>query len=249
LTGVEEYENWLTRHVTKNHSKKSVVSEKKVYLLDGKTFETQESNGFSPVYTEAEKCYINITEAPELGNKKLEISEIENLAMESIGQEIKKIRYTCFEIRQGPEYGPENVHIYLWSSNCHEGSYYSYSKNCAYCFFPRECENCFGSQQLYQSSFSIKCYGSTKLIRCFEVAESNNCRDCYFCYNSENLEECMFCFNTKSKKYAVGNVEIGKEAYLKLKRTIIDKIANSLEKNKTLKWDIYNIGCTEKVNK
>jgi len=97
-------------------------------------------------------------------------------------------------------------------------------------------------EQAAGSSFCMKCYSSTKLTRCFEVNDSNACTDCYFCHNCENLTECMFCFNAKGKRYAIGNVEVGKEAYMKVKRLVQSQLAGELERTKGCKRDIYSIG-------
>jgi hypothetical protein len=79
-------------------------------------------------------------------------------------------------------------------------------------------------------------------MRCFEVNDSNSCTDCYFCHNCEDLKNCMFCFNTKAKRYAIGNVEVGREAYMKIRKLLQEQVADELEKTKSLRHDIYNIG-------
>lgn len=56
----------------------------------------------------------------------------------------------------------------------------------------------------------------------------------------------MFCFNVKSKRYAIGNVEVGKEAYLAIKAKILKQVLEELERTASLKYDIYNIGCPSK---
>ncbi|MCX8195081.1 MAG: hypothetical protein N3G22_03190 [Candidatus Micrarchaeota archaeon] len=43
------------------------------------------------------------------------------------------------------------------------------------------------------------------------------------------------------KRYAIGNVEVGKEKYLQLKAQLLDKIVPQLEKDGRLGFDIYNI--------
>ena len=73
------------------------------------------------------------------------------------------------------------------------------------------------------------------------MSDCNNCRDSYFCYNSENLSDCMFCFNAKAKSYAIGNVEVGREKYMKIKGIILDEIVKRLEKDKKLDINIYNL--------
>ncbi|MFH0817693.1 MAG: hypothetical protein V1909_03600, partial [Candidatus Micrarchaeota archaeon] len=87
------------------------------------------------------------------------------------------------------------------------------------------------------------CYNSVKLTRCFEMDSCRSCSDSYFSHNCEGLSNCMFCFNAKSLRYAIGNVEVGREQYMKIKKRVLDEIVKKLEKDKNLDLDIYNIGC------
>jgi hypothetical protein len=80
------------------------------------------------------------------------------------------------------------------------------------------------------------------VVRCFEVEGCNSCADAYFCHNCEGLSECMFCFNVKSKRYAIGNVEVGKEKYVQIKKTLLEQISGRLQKDKKLEWSIFNVG-------
>ena len=75
-----------------------------------------------------------------------------------------------------------------------------------------------------------------------EMDSCKNCADSYFCHNCENLSDCMFCFNAKNLKYAVGNAEVGKENYMKIKSIVRGEILERLEKGKTLPFDVYSIG-------
>ncbi|MEW6529128.1 MAG: hypothetical protein AB1391_04515 [Candidatus Micrarchaeota archaeon] len=120
-------------------------------------------------------------------------------------------------------------------------SFFHQSKNVAYSFWPKYAEHVFGTYMVFYSEYCINCYKSTKLKRCFEVDNSYNCSDCYFCYNCENLSDCMFCFNTKSKRYAIGNVEIGREQYMRIKKIVLGEITTKLENDKKLDLSIYNI--------
>ncbi len=53
----------------------------------------------------------------------------------------------------------------------------------------------------------------------------------------------MFCFNAKNLSYAIGNVQLQKEQYLRLKKIVLEEIAGKLEKEKQLDLSIYNVGC------
>jgi len=46
----------------------------------------------------------------------------------------------------------------------------------------------------------------------------------------------------KNLKYAIGNVEVGKEEYARVKKMVLDEIAKKVTKDKKLDLSIYNIG-------
>ena len=72
---------------------------------------------------------------------------------------------------------------------------------------------------------------------------SRDCTDLYFGHNCENVQDGMFCFNVKNLKRAIGNAEYSPDEYKKVKSSLLEQISSELEAKKTLKWDIYNIGC------
>ena len=75
------------------------------------------------------------------------------------------------------------------------------------------------------------------------MSNSNSCTDCYFCHNCENVHESMFCFNAKNLCHAIGNRELPKEEYLRIKKLMLAEMAGKLLKNKSLEHGIYNIRC------
>lgn len=96
-------------------------------------------------------------------------------------------------------------------------------------------------------AFSTDRYCETaKLLSYDEVDFRKRYKPLNLCHNIEDCQECMFCFNVKSLRYAIGNVEVGKERYLKIKRMVLDEISKKLEKDKNLGISIYNIGCKAK---
>jgi len=46
----------------------------------------------------------------------------------------------------------------------------------------------------------------------------------------------------KSKRYAIGNVEIGKEKYLKIREIVLKELVEEI-KNRKLKFNVYSLGC------
>jgi hypothetical protein len=52
----------------------------------------------------------------------------------------------------------------------------------------------------------------------------------------------MFCFNVKNMRYAIGNVEVGREKYLEMKKMVLWEIAKRIQEKHDLPFDIYSLG-------
>ena len=115
------------------------------------------------------------------------------------------------------------------------------SKSCAFSYVPRNSENSFGSYLARLSSFTIRCLKSAKLRRCFECDSCRDCSDLLFCHNCESCNDCMFCFNAKNLRYAIGNCEMPREEYLKVKARILDEVNSELSGKKGLSATILSL--------
>ena len=71
---------------------------------------------------------------------------------------------------------------------------------------------------------------------------SNKCSDSYFLHNCENVNDAMFCFNVKNLRNAIGNSQLPPDKFQKTKSSLVEQMFSELEKKKSLKWNIYNIG-------
>jgi hypothetical protein len=78
------------------------------------------------------------------------------------------------------------------------------------------------------------------------VDSSRDCADCYFCHNCENVQSGIFCFNAKNLRYAVGNLEVGREEFLRVKAMLLRRILPELEEGKQPGLDIFNIACANR---
>ncbi len=232
LEGIENYEHWLTRHVNGTVRKiKSAMSDKTVYSPSLEFFKRMERN------------IVTLDESLELGNQSLSLQEVNSFALKNANAVLSQIKTTTPEIIYGKNIGSEECACYGPTKYCYKSTFCWFSDYIAYSFWPRDSEYLFGCSNVAGGSkYSLKCYSSTKLVRCFEVNDSNSCSDCYFCHNCENLRECMFCFNTKGKRYAIGNVEVGREAYMKVKKLVLAEITKELSETKGFRHDIYSIG-------
>ncbi len=229
---LQEYEGWLLENSRKGIVRKSAISGKRVFMGN----------------------YANYPSIPEnrsvLENEGIAIAEnvkpdadVRKASLENIPGIISKIAYLSLDYHDGMNHNITDCFAYADSSNCLSCFPCVQIKDSAYNFWPRSSSHLFGCSVVFDSSFCARCSQSVKLTRCFEVDASRDCSDCYFCHNIEGCHECLFCFNAKSKRFAIGNAEYPKEEYLKIKKLILAEIAEKLEKNKTLDYGIYNIGC------
>ncbi|VVC04177.1 Uncharacterised protein [Candidatus Bilamarchaeum dharawalense] len=230
LAGVESYREWLLENVSKALHIKSQASDNIVYVPDILFFNSIKKN------------MVTLEESLELGKKQLSENDAKMITLANASEKLNGIKYVTSDVMLGNNQDLRKTSTFMHAQHCLDGVWYIYSKCDAYCFWPRESEYCFGGHFLFASNFSMKCYNSVKLARCFELSDCSNCTDCYFCHNCENLNNCMFCFNAKSLRYAIMNVELGRETYLKIKNKIIGEIAEKIEKNKRLELNIYNLG-------
>jgi len=232
LSGFIDYEEWLLKHVSGMIKVKSVISDKEVYLP---------RNEF---YDEVNKRVVTIEEAyEELGKKQITESELEALTLSNAPTILRNISVTTSDTQYGTNSNLIECPMYYNSHYGFRAPALNQSKHVIYSFWPRKSEYMIGCHYVFTSKFCIKCYDSENLTRCFEVGDSNNCTDCYFCHNCDNVSNSMFCFNVKSKRYAIANVEVGREQYLKIKEIVLNEICKKLEKEKGFGLSIYDLGC------
>ena len=235
LTNIVDYEKWLTKHSGMVIGVKSKISDETVYVPPLESFVAIKDSA------------IKEAEALEYGKMKVGLKELDGLTPLNAWDKLKEIKLTTPEISVGETM--DIVECSGYGVNCahaFRGSFIYADRCVAYSYFIRNSEYIFGSSLVFLSKYCINCYHSQNLTRCFEVSDSTNCSDCYFCHNCEGMSNAMFCFNTKSKRYAIANVEIGPEAYGKIKKLVLEGLVKRIEARKGLDLDIYNIGCWKK---
>jgi hypothetical protein len=231
LAGYSDYEAWLTRGINGMREVPSAMSGKRTYLPLFSFYEAISQR----LLTEGEAY-------GTAGRKHLPEEGVRGLSLANAAHALKDISITTSETTMGTCSHMKECAIYYDSSSCFRSSLVAISKCVIYSFWPRNSEYLLGCNYSFSCSFCIRCFNSESLTRCFEVSDSANCSDCYFCYNCDSLQDCMFCFNTKAKKYAIGNVQLPQEQYKRIKGLLLAKMADELEKTKSLKWGIFNIG-------
>ncbi|MFA5105991.1 MAG: hypothetical protein WC506_03460 [Candidatus Micrarchaeia archaeon] len=98
-----------------------------------------------------------------------------------------------------------------------------------------------GFFRMLDSEFTINCYDVVECKRCLEVDSSSRCSDCYFCHNCEACENCILCSNAKGLRFAVLNVEVGREKYMEIRKMLLAHIADGLEKDKRIDESIFDM--------
>ena len=233
LSGIDKYADWLYRHAHKMEVVKSAASGKRMFFLPYVT----------ALPDLPKDRMLTMEEALWHGeNSAVSQEDAEGMGMENTHEKIGKLAYFSIEFREGKNPCITDCLMSLFSSYCYRTSGMVYAKYCACGMWPRSSERCFGFDTLWDCSFCINCYHSVKLTRCFEMDSCHSCTDSYFCHNAENCHDAMFCFNTKNLKYAIGNVEVGRERYMKIKKTLLAEIGKRLEKEHGMEIGIYSIG-------
>jgi hypothetical protein len=233
LKGMDNYKEWLLKHTHTLIKLKSASSGKEVLFIPFVV----------ALPALPDNRLLTMEEALWLGeHSAITKQEAEGMSMQNAHESIGKIGFFPIEFWEGKNTFITDCYMSLYSSYCYLTSAMVQAKYCACGMWPRTSEHCFGFDSLLDCNFCVKCYSSTKLQRCFECDSCNSCSGCYFCHNAENCHDCMFCFNVKNMKYAIGNVEVGKEEYARVKRMVFGEIAAKVAKDKKLEWSIYNVG-------
>lgn len=232
LTGpMTDYEGWLMRHVRAPPKTKSPLSGKPLWVLPILFNE--------PV----RNTHVSLEEAAEAGKKKIGEDEVARLTLANASSLLSPIALFTCEVTLGQNAQVADTVSYSDAVRCFASSTMYDSKECAYdTWVSHNAERMFGCDHTFYSKSCIHAYRSLRMMRCFEVSDSLDSTDCYFSHNVENCQDCMFCFNVKGKRFAIGNVEMKKEDYLRIKKLVLAEIAQKLEKDKTLPWGIYNLG-------
>ncbi|MBN2122414.1 hypothetical protein JW721_05180 [Candidatus Micrarchaeota archaeon] len=236
LGGMLKYEDWLLG---------GSVRVKVVRGADGKEAHRVDSvvPGLKDVPQER---FVGGEEALRLGKeKKAEIGDGVGLA--GILEEAGRIGYFTHEFRFGASMGLVDNPISYSSVDIYKVFDTTNSKHSGCTFTAIESEYVFGGRyRMLHSRMCINCFESTSLSCCFEVDSSFSTANSFFCHNCENLDGGIFCFNAKGKRYAVGNTEVGRGEYLRIRKILLDYVVGELEGKGELGLSILKIGEREK---
>ncbi|VVB56660.1 Uncharacterised protein [uncultured archaeon] len=233
LSDIDDYGPWLLRHVKPMEERRSAISAKPLGVCP-------KTMSLIPIPKDR---VVGMREADAIGQSvQADPGRVERICLSNAHELISKLAYFDMDFWIGQNSNIVYCVVSVHSSDCYRMAAPVYSKLCAYSFWCVRSESCFGCDTIFDSSCCVNCYYSLKLTRCFELDSSRDCSDCLFSHNIENCQDCMFCFNVKAKRYAIGNVEMKKEDYLRVKKMLLAEIAHTLGKDKKLDLDIYNVG-------
>ncbi len=174
---------------------------------------------------------VNMDEAEEIAKMHLTFEDGEEVSLKSVLGKISPIAFFRAEFAEGSNANNMETQIPYTATNTYRVVDATYAKNCAYDTFALNSEYIFGSYRAIYSKFCIRCHSNFNLSSCFEMDNCTNSANSMYCHNVEGVDSSMFCFNTKSKRHAIGNVEVGRENYLKVKKIVLDEITQKLEKD------------------
>ena len=228
LTPISKYEGWLRRRVPGGKRVKSCFGSGVAYLPDYGFFKRMPEAKVASLEDEAKASQPLLKSA-------------DGITLDGIRQ--AAAQGACFvpTYSQGNNIGVEDSFGCIDCLNVKHAFDPFTSKNCAYALSIMEAEGSFGLHRCKAPKFSIHLYNCWNVQRCFEMDSANNCSDSMFCHNVENLQNCLFCFNVKSKRYAIGNVEVGKEKYEEFKKQLLARVLPELESTGALSFDIYSV--------
>jgi len=186
-----------------------------------------------------DKLVIPLESFDSIGAKKAHLSEKETLAS-LLGKVGEFARYAT-DLKEGDNLDVVECTLY---KNLVHGYHIlgAFDNKCVACISWSDFnESLFGCYRTFYSKFSMHCYHSSKLSCCFEMDSCNSCSCSYFCHNCENLQDCMFCFNVKNLRHAIGNVQVGREKFLEMKKRLQAYLLKELKEKGKVRQSIYHL--------
>ena len=228
--GIDRYEEWLCGNTLKLREVISPFGRKTYYPL--------ELSLFSKI---PKKRIVGNFELIELG-KKLHMKEKDAASLGGMLKSLGDYWFLTAEIISGENHNYMKSPLVYYASDVYGCYDATYAENVGFCTMALNAKYTYGCHRTLESQFCLKCYNSLYLNRCFEMDSCNKCADSYFCHNCEAMQDAMFCFNMKGKRNFIGNTQLEKGEYTKVRDSLVAQIAKEIGKTKALKWNIYNIG-------
>lgn len=107
-------------------------------------------------------------------------------------------------------------------------------ENLAYSNFVIDCKYLFGCSAAGYTAFGINTCEYADAPRCFESALAFHSSDIYYSYYCRNCQDVFFSFNMRSKRNAIGNLELSRDEYLEIKSSLLFQMADEMKSKKSL---------------
>ncbi len=185
---------------------------------------------------------VTLKEGEKCGEMKMELREGEGLAIADILQRVSKFAYFTVEFVDGQNQNCVDTPAVFAGSDVYKIWDTTKSKNSAYSSGVIQSEFVFGGYlRILDSQFCINSYDSTNVKRSFETDGVFFSQGAYLCHNCENIDEGILCFNAKNLRYAVGNCELKKPEYDRIKKMLLDYLNGELGKTNEINASIFSI--------
>ncbi len=227
---LDQYKNYLLKHVEAPESRKSCLSGKEVF-----TSSDRYAKNSKFISSDEASSYLAKSQNTKLGLDK--ISDIDSI----IGAFKEQFAYSG-NIILGNSGNIARSHRCINVFFAQDANGLSDSKFAAYSSTGRFADYCFGSYFLGEDSHLIKVMHAFRAKRSFECTRIFDSSDSYFCANLEGCQHCIFSFNQRNKLHLIGNVQLGKEAYQKKKEELLAQIRDELTAKKNIAGIIELLG-------
>ena len=224
---LKDYGDWLALDCGTVQKRKSCISGKEVLFAIKN-------------YCDGARC-ISLDEAGAgIAPEPLEIGELQDFDS-LVGAVRERACYAgsvvlgnCSEVQGSANIS--NSHYVLCST------FVSDSKYVAYSTLARYSESIFGTNNDSNSSFLIRGLETTDIQRGFEFLASGFCADSLYCFGLDSCNDCMFSFNLRGKRHMIGNRQLSREDYLRVKNTLLEQMADELAAKKSLPTLLQLVG-------
>ncbi len=215
LSGFEPY---LKEMLLPYQMKKSCVSGKSVMV--------------SNLYYPSGAKFVSQDEISLLKFQPLNVNEIKDI--DSLFAAASERSFYCGNKLFGRNTSVEDVDNCVDSSSIFYGHNVYNSKYGAYVSHVREAEHIFGVSAFPESRQCMRICEGVGANRCFEAYYGTNLADMYYAFNCIGCSDCIFAFNLRSKRHAIGNLELPKDEFLRLKKKLVAEMADELKRKKRI---------------
>ena len=183
-------------------------------------------------YSEASK-WLSHDEADY--NKKFEPLGINDIKdMDAVLSAVQERIYYTGNVVLGNSVAVERSSNIVDSFYVMDSKFISDSKHVAYSSLVKYSDSSFGSNFDVQSNFVIRGLDSHQAQRCLEILDTYMCADSYYCFGVKDSSDCMFSFNLRGKHHVIGNLQLPKDKYVRLKKKLVEDMRAELESKKRL---------------